>query len=203
MHSTRPLAFCGDCDGTNKVKPYSDITSLLRVCRTFYWELLPMLYADNTVSLLGAEMVPYFARNVGLDGLRHVENVHLILILDATTCMSSRSMRKVTNTMSYLMKHYTSLKQSDAEVLITWNQPAEPDKLWHWLIHDAFSALKGLEDFVLKIQVVKPPRHWREMNMPSDQVSTSAWEELKCSCGEEDYQSLRRAATEGVKESRR
>jgi hypothetical protein len=175
-------------------EPHCDITHLLRICRTTYWDIIPMLYSDNTISLFGAEMVRYFARNIGQDGLELVENVWLVLRLDPATWMEPKNKGKVTEAISYLMQHYISLRQLDVEIIIAWTQPAEPEDLWKWLMHDAFSKVKGLENFVMKIQVLKPnPRsHWGRWTY--DQWIPPS-KPLECVCDQDEYQSMRRAAT--------
>lgn len=196
----RPYVFCIDRGvefmdvWKHRDEPYCDITQLLRVCQTTYWDILPMLYSDNTMSLFGAEMVRYFARNIGQDGLEFVENVQLVLRLDPAKWMEPKSKRKVTEAIGYLMQHYVSLRQLDVEIVIAWTQPAEPENLWKWLMHDAFSKVRGLENFVLKIQVLKPfsGSHW--VRRLSDQWIPPS-EPLECVCDQDEYQSMRRAAT--------
>ncbi|KAH8886014.1 hypothetical protein GQ53DRAFT_828385 [Thozetella sp. PMI_491] len=157
------IMLCGDTDGvwpgtlpTASPLSYCDVTTLLRVCRTFYTETLSMLYADNTFSLFGVEMIPFVERNVSPDGLHCVRYVHLILRLDAARWADAKRKREVTEAMKCLKSSFSGLRQLDLEVVITWGQPAAPNQLWNWLTQDLLGQLTGLDELVLKVSVLKP-----------------------------------------------
>lgn len=132
------------------------ITDLLRVCRTMYREALPLLYGDNTISLFGAEMVLFFVRNVGSDGLGCIQNVHLIIRLDAARWAEDKKKDEVLRAVQCVRERFASLNQLDIEVVVTWGQPTEPDVLWAWLMEEVFATLGGLGEFVLKASVLQP-----------------------------------------------
>lgn len=117
---------CGDMSGSlgwqnaNHGEAFCRFTSLICVCRTFYCEVLRILYAQNTISFFGADMVPFFIRSVGADGLAMVRNVHLALHLEATRWIDVRKKQKVLKMVQGLKKRFVGLKQLDVEVIFTW-----------------------------------------------------------------------------------
>lgn len=53
------------------------LTDLMRTCRVVYGEVLDVLYANNTVSLFGADIARYFCRNASPEGLSRLRYVHV------------------------------------------------------------------------------------------------------------------------------
>ncbi len=199
VYGVSPVMLCGDTCGDmgwvteENAKDICDLTTLLRVCSPMYREVMPLLYSYNTISLFGAEMVPFFSRNVSPDGLRIVRNVHLILRLDAVMWQDANRKQSILRAVRCLRKSFIGLTQLDVEVAVTWGQPAEANVLWRWLIQEVFSQLAGLEEFVLKVSVLKALRK------PESERYRSDWTpevEALSSWDRHDYQRLKQAVAE-------
>ncbi|KAI1077597.1 hypothetical protein F5B20DRAFT_583008 [Whalleya microplaca] len=170
------------------VEPESEVffTDLMRTCRTVYCEVLDMLYADNTVSLFGVEMVRYFSRNASPEGLRRVRFVHVALIMPSDSWDSARQKKSIEVAVRTLRNCLPSLQQLDVEIVLMWDQPKNPRRLWDWLREDVLGQLGGLERFVLKTAVYMTSGHLG----PNHQQWVPPYERLS-SWDDAEYQALK------------
>ncbi|KAL7620612.1 hypothetical protein AAE478_009607 [Parahypoxylon ruwenzoriense] len=141
-------------------KPESTVfyTDLMRSCRIVYGEVLDVLYADNTISLFGLEMVHYFSRNASPEGLLRVRFAHVALVISSASWNSSSQRKEVQETVRTLRSSLVNLRQLDFEVALTWGQPEDPQRFWVWMREEVLGQLWGLETFVLKVSVYRPLR---------------------------------------------
>ncbi|KAH9986263.1 hypothetical protein F4779DRAFT_305871 [Xylariaceae sp. FL0662B] len=174
------------------VDPESKVffTDLMRTCRTVYCDSLDVLYANNTVSLFGVEMVRYFRRNASPEGLRRVRFVHVAVIIPSDSWDSARQRRSVEGAMRTLRNSLPSLQQLDVEVVLKWDHPKDPRRLWNWLRKDVLGQFQGLERFVLKTAVYMSSGRLG----PNHQQWVPPYERLS-SWGDAEYQALKAKVT--------
>ncbi|OTA68653.1 hypothetical protein K449DRAFT_419294 [Hypoxylon sp. EC38] len=131
-------------------------SDLMRVGRVVYSEVLDVLYADNTISLFGAQIARYFCRNMSPEGLQRVRFVHIAHVIPSETWDSSAERKNVEGAMRTLRDSLPGLRQLDVEVALAYGQPKDPERFWVWLMEDVLGQFRGLERFVLKVSVYLP-----------------------------------------------
>ncbi|KAI1099689.1 hypothetical protein F4804DRAFT_321219 [Jackrogersella minutella] len=131
-------------------------TDLMRASRSVYVDALDVLYANNTISLFGADIARYFCRNASPEGLARVRFVHVAYVMQSNGWDSSAQRKSVQESMNMLRNSLPNLRQLDIEVALTWSQPKDPRRLWTWLMDHVLGQFRGLEKFVLKVSVYKP-----------------------------------------------
>ncbi|KAI1407593.1 hypothetical protein F5Y13DRAFT_195220 [Hypoxylon sp. FL1857] len=131
-------------------------SDLMRACRLVYGEVLDVLYADNTISLFGAEIARYFCRNVSPEGLMRVRCVHVAHVIPPDAWDSASQKKSVEGAMRMLRDCLPGLRQLDVEVALAYGQPKDPERFWAWLRDDVLGQFRGLERFVLKVSVYIP-----------------------------------------------
>ncbi|KAI0839054.1 hypothetical protein F5Y06DRAFT_265898 [Hypoxylon sp. FL0890] len=166
-------------------------SDLMRACRVVYDEVLDVLYADNTISLFGAQIARYFCRNASPEGLTRVRCVHVAHVIPSDNWDSSSQRKSVEGAMHLLRGSLPSLRQLDVEVALAYGQPKNPERFWTWLRKDVLGQFRGLEKFVLKVSVYRPftPRRgggWEGWTPPCEPLSS--W-------NDDEYQTLKTRAT--------
>jgi hypothetical protein len=118
--------------------------------------------------------------------------VYLLLSLDAIEWANPNQKMVVLTAIQCLKENLTGLLQFDVDFMVTWGQPTDGNMLWKWLTQEVFSQLKGLEQFVLKVSVLKP------LLTPVDRRCYDDWDpdvEPLEFWNEEEYQNLKLAVT--------
>ncbi len=162
-------------------------TDLMRTCRTVYGEVLDLLYAANTISLFGVEMVRYFNYNASPEGLCRVRFAHIALTISSTAWDTSRQRNRVEEAVQTLFDSLPALLQLDVEIILTWGQPEDPQRFWTWVTNDVLSQFHSLQRFVLKVAVYLPPAppfrktrdRWMPRYEPLDSWDDAAYRDLR------------------------
>ncbi|KAH9903780.1 hypothetical protein F4778DRAFT_781162 [Xylariomycetidae sp. FL2044] len=171
-------------------------TDLMRSCRTAYADVLELLYGSATVSLVGGEMVRFFARNASPEGLARVRYVHLALHvrLDERGRLGRAQRRGAERAVRRLRGALPALRQLDVDVVLTWGQPEAPAALWRWVREDVLGRHLdglGLERFVLSVSVLSKeefrPRRDYEV---TEEYRSRGWTWLS-SWDDQKYEELR------------
>ncbi|KAI0890950.1 hypothetical protein F4806DRAFT_484572 [Annulohypoxylon nitens] len=163
------------------------LTDLMRTCRVVYGEVLDVLYANNTVSLFGADIARYFCRNASPEGLSRLRYVHVAHVMPSDGWDSASQMKSFRGAMRMLREVVPNLQQLDVEVAFTYGQPKNPERFWDWLREDVLGQFRGLERFVLKVSVYEhftPHRSGGFEGWTPAYVPLSSWDE-------EEYQALK------------
>jgi hypothetical protein len=194
IYASSPRMICGDSydvDRPGWLDPHAAVfyTDLMRTCRVIYDDLLCKLYSDNTISLFGAEMVHYFTRNAPPEGLAKVRFAHVAFIMPARKWKDRREKRSIAKAIHAINAHFPSLLDLDVEILLTFDQPADPGEFWAWLTKDALRELYGLRRFVLKVSVCR-----RELWFPLSDHGLHTGEPL-VSWDDDDYARLKECVT--------
>ncbi|KAI1500160.1 hypothetical protein F5X99DRAFT_410309 [Biscogniauxia marginata] len=149
------VLLCGErhaCDRRCR-DPQVSFTNLMRSCRVVYGDMLGLLYSDNTISLLGVDMVHYFLRNASPEGLNRIRYVHVVLIVSSKDWEAPKKKGAVVGAVRALRESLPGLCQLEVEVTLTWGQPRSPKRFGEWLRDHVFGQLRGLDEFVLKIMI--------------------------------------------------
>ncbi|KAK8020265.1 hypothetical protein PG990_005403 [Apiospora arundinis] len=132
---------------------------LLRTSRAVYSDLLHRLYGENTISLIGAEMVHYFGRNASPEGLRLVRYVHASLVVTRSGWGSQEEQESLEQAVQSLQKLFPALEQLDLNVTIVGYNPVKSNEFWNWLREVLERHLTNLKNFTLRVSTydyVKP-----------------------------------------------
>lgn len=128
-------------------------SDLLRTCRVVYAEMLDVLYGGNTVCLFGTEMVWYFIRNASPEGLPRLRFLHIALRMASDAWHTRSQRRAVEGALRMVGEKMPGLRQLHLEVVLTFGQPARPERFWSWLREVVANSFQGLDKFVLKVTV--------------------------------------------------
>ncbi|KAI0377566.1 hypothetical protein F5Y04DRAFT_176538 [Hypomontagnella monticulosa] len=189
------LLICGDEHhfAPRWVRPHEHVfhTDLMRSCRAIYGDVLDVLYAQNTVSLFGADIARYFCRIASPEGLSRMKCVHIALMMPSA--WDDRAHRtSIEETIRILRDSMPSLRQLDVEVVLLWGQPKDPQRFWKWLREDVLQQLVGLEGFVLKVSA------YLALERPGYGRGHEAWTpdyEPLASWNDEEYEALKARIT--------
>ncbi|KAI2616208.1 hypothetical protein GGS26DRAFT_450680 [Hypomontagnella submonticulosa] len=189
------LLICGDMHhfAPRWVRPHEHVfhTDLMRSCRAVYADVLEVLYAQNTVSLFGADIARYFCRISSPEGLSRVRFVHVALMIP-NAWDDKKHKTGIEETIRVLKDSMPSLRQLDIEVALLWGQPKDPRRFWNWLREDVLEQLRGLDRFVLKVSA------YLTMARPGWGRGYEAWTpdyEPLASWNDEEYEALKARIT--------
>ncbi|KAK8042070.1 hypothetical protein PG993_006593 [Apiospora rasikravindrae] len=163
-------------------------SKLMRTCHTVYDDLLHRLYGENTISLVGAEMLRYFGRNASPEGLGLVRYVHVGLVVSCQGWESRQEQESLEHAVRSLQKLFPKLEQLDLNVTIVGAHPVKPGKFWDWLRMDVLERhLANLQEFRLRVTGYAPGH--RSPCLPCPRP----WYEQLLTWNEDDYQALKAA----------
>ncbi|KAL3466926.1 hypothetical protein BJX64DRAFT_249309 [Aspergillus heterothallicus] len=131
--------------------------NFLRVDRRCYATVLDDLYSRHTISLFGPEMLMLFMNNSSLEGMERIQYIHLGIPLPKPSTSAHTAARKAAAAaISRMAVAFPGLKELDVELALLGDPRAEDvTDLSKWIFGDAFSTLRGLKKFVLKVSVLK------------------------------------------------
>lgn len=171
-------------------------SKLMRTCHAVYDDLLHRLYAENTISLVGAGMVRYFGRNASPEGLGLVRFVHIALSVSYHGWESPEEQKSLEHAIQSLQELFPSLEQLDLDITVVGAHPVKPEEFWEWLCKDLLEQhLANLEKFRLRVTgyvagtrspCLPRPRPWFERLFTWDENDYQALKAVVCKAAPEN-----------------
>ncbi|KAK8083506.1 hypothetical protein PG996_002287 [Apiospora saccharicola] len=169
---------------------------LMRTCHAVYDDLLHRLYAENTISLVGAQMVRYFGRNASPEGLGLVRFVHVALTLSYHEWESYEEKKTFERAIQSLQTLFPRLEQLDLDITVVGAHPVKAEEFWEWLCKDVLEChLANLQKFRLRVTGYAPGT--RSPCLPRRRP----WFERLFTWNEKEYRALKAAVCKPLPEN--